>query len=244
MGDLVDEQFLKSLPADPIAAAHAVCKLFFRMHTAASERAREFEEPYSEEEHKDHLEILALFESLSEAYALGYKIPVLTGKTSDNIIIVRDFFHSIAPNIEKHVANKTVEAFRSKFSSAFKRGFVYEFSEGDLTRVQSLVNELRKLIAESKDFEDDHRRRLLRRLEVVQAELHKKMSDLDRLWGLIGEAGVVIGKFGNDVKPIVDRIKELTFIVWLTQARAEGLPSDCVPPIPHLTVHDDKDTLA
>jgi hypothetical protein len=30
------------------------------------------------------------------------------------------------------------------------------------------------------------------------------MSNLDRLWGLIGEAGVALGKFGKDAKPLVD----------------------------------------
>ena len=52
------------------------------------------------------------------------------------------------------------------------------------------------------------------------------MADLDRLWGLVGDAGVAIGKFGKDAKPIVDRIREISDIVWRTQSRAEELPSD------------------
>jgi hypothetical protein len=55
---------------------------------------------------------------------------------------------------------------------------------------------------------------------------------LDRLWGLIGDAGVVLGKFGESAKPIVDRIKEIAEIVWQTQSRAEELPSGT--PIPLL----------
>ena len=55
--------------------------------------------------------------------------------------------------------------------------------------------------------------------------MHKKISNLDRFWGLIGDAGVAIGKFGNDAKPIVDRIKEIADIVWRNQARSEELPS-------------------
>ncbi|NVM02945.1 MAG: hypothetical protein HWN67_11445, partial [Candidatus Helarchaeota archaeon] len=49
--------------------------------------------------------------------------------------------------------------------------------------------------------------------------------NLDKFWGLIGDAGVMIGKFGNDVKPIVDRIREIAEIVWRTQAIAEELPT-------------------
>jgi hypothetical protein len=57
------------------------------------------------------------------------------------------------------------------------------------------------------------------------SELHKKVSDLDRFWGLIGDAGVVVGKLGENAKPIVDRIREIADIVWQTQSRAEELPS-------------------
>lgn len=88
------------------------------------------------------------------------------------------------------------------------------------------------MISESKLFDENHKSRLLKRLERLQSELHKKVSDLDRFWGLIGEAGVAIGKFGNDVKPIVDRIREIAEIVWRTQARGEELPSGM--PIPML----------
>lgn len=57
------------------------------------------------------------------------------------------------------------------------------------------------------------------------------MSDLDRFWGLVGDAGVAIGEFGADAKPIVDRIRELTGIIWRAQARAEGIEGSDDPPL-------------
>ncbi len=51
------------------------------------------------------------------------------------------------------------------------------------------------------------------------------MSSLDKFWGLIGEAGIVLGKFGKDAKPFVDRMREIAQIIWRTHARAEELPS-------------------
>ena len=71
----------------------------------------------------------------------------------------------------------------------------------------------------------------------MQSELHKKMSDLDRFWGFVGDAGVVMGKFGNDVKPLTDRIREMMGIVWNTQARAEELESGS--PNPFLKENND-----
>jgi hypothetical protein len=127
-----------------------------------------------------------------------------------------------------------VESYKSRIRTNFNNVFSYEFSQDDLDRIQTLVNELREHVSKSGDFEDEHKRLLLSRLEKLQSELHKKMSDLDKFWGLIGDAGVAVGKFGNDVKPIVDRIKEITEIVWRTQARAEELPSDS--PCPSLKI--------
>lgn len=111
------------------------------------------------------------------------------------------------------------------------KAFHYEFSEGDLEKSQKLLSEIRDLISKSALFEESHKRRLLSRLERVQSELHKNMSDLDRFWGLIGDVGIALGKFGNDAKPIFDRIRELTMLVWATQSRTEGLPSNFPSPL-------------
>lgn len=140
----------------------------------------------------------------------------------------------IQPLIEDEVGSIKKNNFFSAIENKKKilnKGFFYEFSDGDLDRVQSLINELREQISGSDLFEDNHRSRLLRRLESLQSEIHKKMSDVDKIWGLVGDAGVVIGKFGKDAKPFVERIKELSQIAWKTQARAEELPSSSQNPL-------------
>ena len=114
---------------------------------------------------------------------------------------------------------------------ALKSSFSYEFSQGDLERIQVLVNELRSQISESLALESGHKRRLTKRLERLQSELHKRVSDLDRFWGLVGDAGVVLGKLGKDARPIVERTRELAEIVWKTQVRSEELPSDLENPM-------------
>jgi hypothetical protein len=52
------------------------------------------------------------------------------------------------------------------------------------------------------------------------------MSNYDRFHGLIGDSGILLGKFGQDAKPFVDRVREILSIVWLSQARTEELPSN------------------
>ncbi len=104
--------------------------------------------------------------------------------------------------------------------------FSYEFSESDLNTIQETLHRLRKLISEADYFSEEHQQRLLSRLEKLQSEMHKKISDLDRFWGLIGDAGIMLGKFGEQAKPIIDRIRDVADIVWQTQSRTEKLPNN------------------
>lgn len=96
---------------------------------------------------------------------------------------------------------------------------------------RNLLSELRQLITDSDKFDENHRERLLNKLEKLQSELHKRTSNLDKLWGLIGEAGIVLGKFGEDAKPLADRIRKIAEITWRTQARAEELSSGFEMPL-------------
>lgn len=141
------------------------------------------------------------------------------------------FLSDLAESASAEISLTRIEEMRGRFRAELGAGFFYEFSQGDLDRVQELVNELRFEIAKNEDLESDHRERLMRRLEKLQTELHKKVSSLDRFWGLIGDGGVVFGKLGKDAKPMVDRIREIAEIVWQTQARTEELPSGTLPPL-------------
>lgn len=126
---------------------------------------------------------------------------------------------------------RRLEQLKNHFSLTLNNSFGYEFTDGDLKRIRTLINELRELITENSELDEDHKRRLLKRLEKMQSEIHKKVSDLNAFYGLAVEASVVLKKVGENAKPIVDRIKELTGISWNTQARAENLPSGTEPPM-------------
>ncbi len=152
------------------------------------------------------------------------------GSPQEGLDSIRRFYFNNLPKVINQADsikfNNSLDEAKNKFKAKIGNAFCYEFSEGDLTRIQTLVNELRELISKSDKFESDHKGRLLKRLEKLQGELHKKVSDLDRFWGFVGDAGVVLGKFGKDAKPFVDRVREIVGIVWSTQARAEELESN------------------
>ncbi|EJL6702944.1 hypothetical protein NMS31_003676, partial [Vibrio cholerae] len=190
-------------------------------------------EEWTDEEHELLWEASAFINIIIDNFDLtiAVELPQPTGNLSDNCHSLRDYIQEVQSAVGDQAVLLKVEMYSNRYKNAFKNTFAYEFSKGDFERVQELINELRAQISTLEDLEPSHKQRLLKRLEKLQSELHKRVSDLDRFWGLIGDAGVVLGKLGADAKPIVDRIKEIAEIAWNTQSRAEELPSNSPNPM-------------
>ncbi len=223
-----DDNFIKSLEDSPIQG----------IVIAASEAIAYVDQfppqPWWEQHHLDVLvETSALIESIIEAKGLfsHYQIKEQSGDLQENSASLFEYIQNVRKEFQGHATQIKLDSFKRKYKLALNAAFSFEFSQGDLERIQSLVNELREEIANNQILEEEHKQRLLKRLEKLQSELHKKVSDLDRFWGMIGDAGVVLRKLGDDAKPIVDRVREITEIVWRTQARTEELPSDTHNPL-------------
>jgi hypothetical protein len=218
-----DEEFVKSLPDD---WQHAIPRLNARLQEvlAGTESAQE--------RHRAAEEALLLLNVYQKNKNLKWKVPALAPDIPHEhaVAIAKDVIGRYKTEAEEAIARMTRKAeldhYANLFSIALGSEFHYEFSEGDMARVQALVNELRDLIAASKDLRAEHKRRVLSRLEKLQSELHKKVSDLAWLWGELIEASVAARIMGENAKPIVERIREIASIVWPVQARAFDLPSN------------------
>jgi hypothetical protein len=209
----------------PVAAILDVCRQLDSYLSAM--------EQWQSNDHDLLIEVVTFIDAISTANNFDgvYDLPELTGDIRSDCDKMIGFIRNTEAVFRAKETQAKLELHKSNFHMMFTTGFVYEFSEGDINRLQELINELRAHIRDSTLFTADHQQRLLKRLENLQSELHKRMSDIDKFWGLVGDAGVALGKFGTDAKPIVDRIKEIAQIGWRTQARAEELPSDCQNPL-------------
>ena len=231
---MFDEAFLMSLPSNPYEAVQSMCDHFYREHAAIPREAEA-------QNYKAYVEAFAALEVFINVARLPYSPPKLEAASpKDNIGLIVDFFSTTSKSNSNKVRELTLDTARDKYAAIFGTTFVYQFSDGDIARIQQIINELRDSITKSELFDAKHKQRVLKKLEALQSELHKKMSSLDMFWGLIGEAGVVLGKFGQDAKPLVDRIREIAQIVWRTQARAEELPSGATLPLLTDGKKDDK----
>ena len=153
---------------------------------------------------------------------------------------LQTFVDAVHKKILPTLTRNQLSAARDKYNARFGVGFLYEFTDKDLGRIQHLINELRDE-AQRSSLEASHKQRFLEKLEVLQQELYKKMTRLDRFWTFVGEAGVMIGKLGTDAKPFVDRIGELLQIASRVQARSEKLPKGEMPKLPPLPPSESED---
>lgn len=235
MNEYFSDEFLDNLSDDKLIALNSICTEFRNFASEAKDNINFIE---------DYFKALAIF----KAFASTMDYPVEDVKPgndpSQNINNIRNYLFSQEAETSKLLHSTYLEEQTRKYTDRFNSLSAYSFSDDDFAEIQKLINEMRDIIGKSQIITDNHKKRLLERLERLQRELHKNTSDLDRFWGFIGEAGIVIGKFGNDIKPLVDRIRELAEIVWKTISIKEKLLGKGSPiMIPNSDIIDDKDSI-
>lgn len=214
---------LQSLPGDSTEALAVLCGEFERFDGHARQLP---------EHHDDYVEAVSILRAFGMARDVKLPaFPEITSNRRKNITDLAAYFTQLRDSVRADLAMRHSRGyFESKteeYMALFAKAPAYEFSEGDFKRVQTLIAELREMIRSSSLIADDHKRRLLRKLEAMASELTRKTSDIDRFWGFIGEAGVAMRKFGEDLQPISQRVIELGGLVVgviLTREGIKALP--------------------
>lgn len=225
---LFDKEFIEWIKENPILGLVRACELAITKQSELSHPS-----DWTESEHAILWEASSFISLVAEnnEITLPFELPEPTESVEGNCQALISYIHNVSNSLEGQAIKLKINNYKNIYHDSFKNSFAYEFSKSDLDRVQVLINEIRTHISESQSLEENHRLRLLKRLEKLQSELHKRVSDLDRFWGLVGDAGVVLKKLGKDAKPIVDRVREIAEITWKTQAKSENLPSGSQNPM-------------
>jgi len=220
------DAFLAGLPSDPQVAIQKMAQAI-----------RQGNQPLTTDRavtlHPHFLRDWACFQAYAQSHNISCRTPSLDfgkGKPLDDILNILTAIKDSTEDIHRHTVEDRYKSHLECYAARFGGGFAYTFSDGDLIQIQRYITDLRELIVKTEAFEEDHRTRLLKKLEKLQTELHKRMSTLDCIWAFVGEAGVVMGKFATDAKPMVDLITKILKIAWAVQARAEELAASTLPP--------------
>ena len=230
--EIFDEEFLSSLPLDNLDANAAMLR-----HFTQQLAGKTLQGPAADA----CVEAWGTYLAFLESRQLGVPQISLPHSKPEAARIIGEQLNPMSNDISAQIANRDIQLMLDKgkrrFAMQSGKLFCYRFEEEEIKRIQQILNELRDLFQNSSELADDHRRRLLARLEQLQAELHKRMSDLDRFWGLIGDAGVALRKFGENaegVRKIGELIYKLGSLIFGAQLTAHGLPpSDPVFLPPH-----------
>jgi hypothetical protein len=217
---MFDEKFVKELPDDILKAQLIICEHFRTVFGTFKTTT---------EQENCCLRAIAFVQVFVGIHSLDLKVPNfdISASEANNIqrtrVFFRDWKSTVKAKLKILQRADTYETAKDYYASMFGKGVFYEFSDDDFSRVQTILNNLRDLLTKSEDFEEDLRMRLLKKLEALQSELHKKMSNFDRFWGFFIDSGIALTKFWENAKPFRDDVKEVIQIVSRTQAKAENV---------------------
>ncbi len=95
----------------------------------------------------------------------------------------------------------------------------------DKKRVLNLCGQMRKIVLATTVFDQPHKRRLLNRIAGIEAQVEQPKGMLDVVRAGVSDVGETLGKFGNDIKPLTDRMKEVAQITRANSKEYEQIPA-------------------
>jgi len=127
--------------------------------------------------------------------------------------------------LNKYYLDVVTKEISNQYKDIFARK-IYSFSEEEYSSIQDHINNLRTRLQNSKDFDSKHKERLLKKLEELQKELHKKMSSFDKFLGGFLSVAHTLGLSAKEAKPFTDDVKDILDITLNAKSRGENLPEN------------------
>jgi len=225
---MFSDEFLEHIPDNPVEGLDLLIKKFQEWESANRFKMKKY--PDFNGHYPEMLKAYAVLQAYSEAHDLKIVFPDLNvSNKEENVINISKAFNHYAKNKLhqlKMVQEKLdFQLIKDEYAQKFGRSFAYQFSDGDLRKTQNLLRLLGHIVSRSDYLDENHKNRLMNRLQRSLQILHKKSVNLDPIWGLIGDAGVVISRYGSQADSIANRIFEIIEIIWRTQAITENLES-------------------
>lgn len=215
--DFFQKEFLAELPLDNDEAIILLSDHYSKMLSTLGN---------GPEHNEDFAEAYAILRAFNEVRAINLEIPKFN-PIEINRQSIGSFLGAQRKAAKERLSKRSLAShFKSKeddYRAFFNSEPVYTFKADEFTRISELIEEIRTVIEESSLITPIHKRRLKKRLHAMEQELNHECSDIDRFWGFIAEAGIVARKFGEDLKPLNDRVCELGKIVTCVIMSQEGI---------------------
>ena len=213
---MLDNQYLASLPKNKLLAANQICTDYLggTLKEGAGDIAFTLKiilEGLVPDPDEAKPEIQANF--------VGISIKRLFLGRSDD----REKIYLIHRHVKALLARATIE------NPSLINTFLISLSSEEKGRIDDLLSEIRNIVRGSTAITDEFKRRLLKVVNNLQAELDKEYSDYRVFLDGMVEVSEVVGDVGENVKPLFDRVKELFGIADKVRKTKEALESPTTP---------------
>lgn len=210
------EQFLNGLPSNTDDAIIKVCNEYLKMCQKLSDTTHH---------NDDYIEASAIILAFFNSKEFGIS------DWESNYYALQNILKSEKESAEKRIFDRNEtrhkQIQKEKYDVFFSKrnDNNYKFSDDEYEKIQVLINQLREDIKSAKKIPQNHKERLLKRLEAMQKELHKTLSNFDQFLGFWLEIGIAGRKFGEDMEPITTRFGKIIVIVATVIETKEKLPA-------------------
>lgn len=101
----------------------------------------------------------------------------------------------------------------------------FELAESEKAEVLKLSDQMRKIVFSSAVFDEPHKKRLLDRIAAIEKEVHQPKGRLDVILAGVSDVGDTLKKFGGDLKPLSDRMREIKSIAQSNSKEYVQIPA-------------------
>src|SRR5471030_1891373 len=132
---IFSEDFLEYLRSNPIDGAVKLVEI-------ARDNLVVDSPDWQNEDYPILLEAYALLMEVNESGLLSINLPLfdITGQKDRDCTAINNLFEIVISHCVSESSRLKIEYMRSHFRTALGAGFAYEFSQGDLTRLQDLIS--------------------------------------------------------------------------------------------------------
>ena len=102
--------------------------------------------------------------------------------------------------------------------------FAIRATDEQIENIHSLIAELRNQINETDALDDAHKRRIIKHLDRMQAEMRKTVSNLDATFAFFTDTLLLLRKSGEATDPIASTVLKLSTAVAIVVGLYYGLP--------------------
>ena len=101
----------------------------------------------------------------------------------------------------------------------------FYLGKNDKKKVLNLCAQMRKIVLATTVFDQPHKCRLLNRIAGIEYQIEQQKGLLDVVRAGISDVGETLGKFGTDIKPLTERMKEVFQIARSNSKQYDQIPA-------------------